>query len=234
MAEEINKENFKYNVRAVASRQVYDSYMGILRISPNNKEDDPTRLLEKTGSELKLSDSNGHQLPITFKPKSFEDNWIYVQTKATDNVYVSKSFTSRSTLLLTDDSTSTKSRIIIFNGLSDNTTKGILMYPTERPSSDDTSYFNLDVKENGDIEEKHGFWQEKNEKWVTDGERYKLVEQNLLKQKLSWYNDAKNVKEEEKVKIGRTKETNNSIQKMSRRLKQTFIRRRHYRWPKST
>lgn len=205
MAEEINKENYKYNVRAVASKQVYDSYMGILRISPNNGEDDPTSLLETKGKDIKLSDSNGHVLPITFSSQSFTDGWIYVKTTASDNVYVSKSFTSRSTLSITKGTVNAEtSRIIIFEDLSNKETKGILMYPNKRPSSDDILYFNLDVKSNGDIEEKHDFWEEKNEKWVTDGERYKLVEQNLLKQKLSWYNDDGNVKESEKVKIGKT------------------------------
>ena len=133
--------------------------MGILRISPNNGEDDPTRLLEIEGTEIKLSDSNGHVLPITFASQSFDDGWFYVKTKTTENVYVSKSFTSRSTLSLTKDTIAdTTSRIIIFDDLNDKTTNGILMYPSKRPSSDDTSYFNLDVKENGDIEEKHGFW----------------------------------------------------------------------------
>lgn len=212
MAEEINTEDYKYDVRAVQSRQVYDSYMGILRISPNDGEDDPTRLLEKIGSELKLSDSNGHQLPITFISKEFtDDNWIYVQTKATGNVYVSKSFTSRSTLKLTKGTVNAEtSRIIIFEDLSSKETKGILMYPNKRPSSDDSLYFNLNNR--------HGFWTEKNEKWVTDGERYKLVEQNLLKQKLSWYDGyknaetkEKNVEEREKVQIDDTylTQTNN-------------------------
>ena len=209
MAEEINKENYKYNVRDVAQKQVYDSYMGILRISPNNGEDDPTSLLETKGEKIKLSDSNGHELPITFSSESFTDGWIYVKTIATDNVYVSKSFTSRSTLLLTDDSTSTTSRIIIFDGLSDKTTNGILMYPTERPSLNDSDYFNLDVNSNGDIDEKHNFWEEKNKKWVTDEERYKQVEKGLLGKNLDWYN--KNVEDDEKVKIGGTylTQTNN-------------------------
>lgn len=210
MAEEINKENYKYDVRDVAQKQVYDSYMGILRISPNNGEDDPTSLLETKGEKIKLSDSNGHELPITFSSESFTDGWIYVKTKATDNVYVSKSFTSRSTLLLTDDTSSTTSRIIIFKGLSDKTTDGILMYPNKRPSSDDSDYFNLDNK--------HKFWKEENKKWVTDEKRYKQVEKKLLEQKLSWYNGykdvetkEKNVKDSEKVKIGGTylTQTNN-------------------------
>lgn len=39
----------RYNIRNVSQREIYDSYMGILRISPNiingKWEDDPTELL---------------------------------------------------------------------------------------------------------------------------------------------------------------------------------------------
>lgn len=197
------KEDYNYGIRGIAQRQVYDSYMGILRISPNYGEDDPTDLLNTPDEIIKLSDSDGNELPIKFIPKAFTD-YINISTNVDDNVYTTQTLTVRSTLLLTDGSSSTKSRIIIFNGLKEKTTDGILMYPTERPSLNDSNYFNLNNK--------HGFWTEKNEKWVTDGERYKLVEQNLLKQKLSWYNDDGNVKESEKVKIGGTylTQTNNS------------------------
>ena len=40
----------RYNVRNVAQKEIYDSYMGILRISPNpyygKDQDDPTLMLE--------------------------------------------------------------------------------------------------------------------------------------------------------------------------------------------
>jgi hypothetical protein len=32
----------RFNVRNVAQKEIYDSYMGILRISPNDGIDDPT------------------------------------------------------------------------------------------------------------------------------------------------------------------------------------------------
>lgn len=182
---ELDINKFKYNVRSVAPRQVYDSYMGILRISPNYNEDDPTTLLEKVDEEIKLSDSNGTKLPITFIPKKF-GKWINIQTKVDDNVYVTKTFTSRSTLKL--------SKMIILNNLIKGTTNGILIYPTNRPSSNDTDYFNYDNK--------HIFWTDDNTTWVIDQKRHELVEKKLLEQQLSWYNNTSNVEDSEKVKVG--------------------------------
>lgn len=86
----------KYDIRNVANREIYDSYMGILRISPNeispnnNKLiDDPTQHLNsilaidpisKEGvkqMEIVLSDSDGNVLPITFIPKARKREMIY-------------------------------------------------------------------------------------------------------------------------------------------------------------
>ena len=169
--------------------------MGILRISPNYNEDDPTTLLETIDEEIKLSDSNGTKLPITFIPKEF-GKWINIQTKVDDNVYVTKTFTSRSTLKL--------SKMIILNNLIKGTTNGILIYPTNRPSSNDTDYFNYDNT--------HKFWTDDNTTWVIDQKRHEKVEKKLLEQKLSWYNDTSKVKDVEKVKVGGqyVTQTNNS------------------------
>lgn len=198
------KEDYNYGIRGVAQRQVYDSYMGILRISPNYGEDDPTDLLNTPGEIIKLSDSDGNFLPIKFMPKEFTD-YINISTNVDDNVYATQTLTVRSTLLLTDETSDTKSRILIFNGLSDKTTNGILMYPTERPSSGDSDYFLLNIN----LNEKNKFWTEENKKWVTDGERYKLVEKELLEKKLDWYDT--NVEKDEKVQIDDTylTQTNN-------------------------
>lgn len=192
---ELDINKFKYNVRSVAPRQVYDSYMGILRISPNYNEDDPTTLLETIDEEIKLSDSNGTKLPITFIPKAF-GKWINIQTKVDDNVYVTKTFTSRSTLKL--------SKMIILNNLKEGTTNGILIYPTIRPSSNDTDYFNYNNK--------HKFWADDSTTWVIDQKRHEKVEKKLLEQQLSWCNDTSKVKEVEKVKVGGqyVTQTNNS------------------------
>lgn len=84
----------RFNVRNVAQKEVYDSYMGILRISPvsvNGKDmDDITSVLntlvdingeiDKEGDDtpttdklvyVRLSDSDGNGLPIKFYPKAF-------------------------------------------------------------------------------------------------------------------------------------------------------------------
>lgn len=88
------KEMKEYTVRNVSQKQIYDSYMGILRISPNrinNKDnDDPTSFLntlvdfnghyqdkdgefnKNTQISIRLSDSDGNCLPIYFVPKAFE------------------------------------------------------------------------------------------------------------------------------------------------------------------
>ena len=75
-----------YEIRNVAEKEIYDSYMGIMRISPNPSNisnsnskliDDPTELLNSivnakkgTQTEITLSDSDGNVLPIIFIPKA--------------------------------------------------------------------------------------------------------------------------------------------------------------------
>jgi hypothetical protein len=77
----------KFNTRNVAQKEIYDSYMGILRISPNEingtEIDDATQLLntlydedKKQRTEIILSDSDGNILPITFQPRAFEQSVI--------------------------------------------------------------------------------------------------------------------------------------------------------------
>lgn len=83
------KEMTEFNARNVSQKEIYDSYMGILRISPNKIQgknvDDPTPLLNTLvdfkgihegigrNKEVKvtLSDSDGNELPIKFIPKVF-------------------------------------------------------------------------------------------------------------------------------------------------------------------
>lgn len=80
----------RYNVRNVAQKEVYDSYMGILRISPNLvykvDEDDATNMLHtladfrnEYGDEVQeikvqVSDSDGNMLPVYFIPRAFATN----------------------------------------------------------------------------------------------------------------------------------------------------------------
>ena len=76
-------ETERYNTRNVAQKEVYDSYMGILRISPislNDSDiDDPTQFVNALYDEEKqermkiiLSDSDGNVLPVKFSPRAFE------------------------------------------------------------------------------------------------------------------------------------------------------------------
>ena len=78
----------KYQIRNVAEREIYDSYMGIMRISPNPVSDSNDKLVDDPTSHLNsiltvdaltrtqrqmeviLSDSDGNKLPITFLPKA--------------------------------------------------------------------------------------------------------------------------------------------------------------------
>ena len=57
-------------LRNVGLYEIPDSYKGILRISPNNNIDNPTNLLRTRNTIIKLSDSEGHELPLSFKVKS--------------------------------------------------------------------------------------------------------------------------------------------------------------------
>ena len=73
----------RFNTRDVKNKEIYDSYMGILRISPNeingNDVDDPTAILNtlydeynKRRTTVTLSDSDGNVLPLNFRTKAFE------------------------------------------------------------------------------------------------------------------------------------------------------------------
>lgn len=85
----------KFNTRDVAKKEIYDSYMGILRISPNEingiEIDDATGLLntlydesKKQRTKITVSDSDGNWLPITFQPKAFESSIIKRNSNGVD------------------------------------------------------------------------------------------------------------------------------------------------------
>ena len=87
----------RFNTRNVKNKEIYDSYMGILRISPNEimgtDVDDPTQLLntlynedEKRRTVIILSDSDGNILPVTFQPRAFNTTVVERDTTtATDS-----------------------------------------------------------------------------------------------------------------------------------------------------
>lgn len=73
----------RFNTRDVKNKEIYDSYMGILRISPNNVKgtdiDDTSQILntlydedKKERTKIILSDSDGNVLPVNFTPRAFE------------------------------------------------------------------------------------------------------------------------------------------------------------------
>lgn len=63
------------NLRNVANQEINESFSGILRISPNEKDgiklDDPTPLLYTIGEKLDLSDSAGNYIGISFIPQIY-------------------------------------------------------------------------------------------------------------------------------------------------------------------
>ena len=118
----------RYNVRNVAQKEIYDSYMGILRISPNpyygKDQDDPTLMLETlvdinhafqgesddTPEETKiiLSDSDGNKLPIVFVPKAFNTNVLLKKQESGAEVREFKDIVNLTTNSDTDIHISTK------------------------------------------------------------------------------------------------------------------------------
>lgn len=106
-----NTEIEYYAVRDVSQKEIYDSYMGILRISPNkynNRDvDDPTTILntlvdinglfqgvnEKATKnkrvQVHLTDSDGNILPIYFIPKAYTKQ-VYLKSKQEDGFYQTK------------------------------------------------------------------------------------------------------------------------------------------------
>ena len=133
----------RYNIRNVAQKEIYDSYMGILRISPNendNKQiiDDPSEILNTIDSEIQLSDSDGNKLPLTFIPKQFDD-LINIKSYIKGNIYICNKFQSKSTIKVNGE-------LSFFNGINDESSNK-LIYPNSSPF--EKQYFNNN--DNGDV-----------------------------------------------------------------------------------
>ena len=194
----------RYNIRNVAQKEVYDSYMGILRISPNFDKngkliDDPTQFLtDVNGEGVRVSDSDGNLLPILFVPKIFPTlsynktetiNLINICTILDSKLYISRDLTSRSTIVLSNKETNTPKLTIVSGGKSataDNVSNvsGVLIYPTISPH--DSNYFN-----NNNI---HNLYDKNDQR-----DRNEQVEESLLDKHPSWYEQ--NVKPEDKVVV---------------------------------
>ena len=74
----------RYQPRNVAEKEIYDSYMGIIRISPNEINgkdlDDPTKILNtlfdeqnKERTKIIVSDSDGNPLPFIFRTRAYQE-----------------------------------------------------------------------------------------------------------------------------------------------------------------
>lgn len=138
------------NLRNVSNQEINDTYCGILRISPTNVEgvilDDPTPLLYTIGEEVKLSDSAGNFLNITFVPQVCQNcivsgfnekvNVINI-TQKVPNLYCVESLRV-SPILYINNTDSCKSPLQII------TKDGVLLFPTEAPC--DEAYLNHDGK----------------------------------------------------------------------------------------
>lgn len=203
-------DDYRYNIRNVSQKEIYDSYMGILRISPinigdenENLIDDPTIFLNdlKYNKEVFLSSSNGERFCVNFVPYAFKTSNIKISPNdqgsnkdiiniATDttsgDVMVSKSFTSRRTIRLIDDENNDPdNKLLIY------TRDGILLYPSESPR--DTNYFNDGNKY--DLFDKND----------TSTPRFNQVNSNLLKSDYydKIYTGNNCVSDDKKVKINK-------------------------------
>ena len=206
-----------YEIRNVAEKEIYDSYMGIMRISPNPSNilnnnskwiDDPTELLNsivnvknETQTEVILSDSDGNVLPITFIPKAKNTTvmiegsektipLINIVTKINDDakLYIEENFKSYSTVWIDNNQENEKDEKKI-SSLQILTKSGINENVLLYPidSPNDSSYFN----------DKNRL-KLVNYEDVTKSKREQFKE-NLHKKKYSWYtsNFEKNVEEGE-------------------------------------
>lgn len=202
----------KIKVRDVGLREIYDSYMGILRISPNEEmEDDITEQL-LDGTEIQLSDSDGNALSLTFVGKSKETviklnkdtsklvNFISIVSKVKDVLFACKSANIRSTLYLgrkKEDNTNSNLLVVSQEYKSDAGRKDILLYPIDSPYN--KLYWNdksRPVDERIELE------------YSDDNDA--ILEEKLLEHDPDWYNNPYKIKDYVKVNGKPVYVTNNN------------------------
>lgn len=190
----------KFNVRDVNDREIYESYMGILRISPDNDVDDATRKLINVGNDegVALSDSDGDMLAITFKSKAFltsihtygeniEDRWLVnVQTNVKNTVFAVNTVNIRPTLTITTIADGLINAPIL--AYSSNLGKvGVVCYPFDNPY--DSGYFNDPLASNirpvssNNAIERDTFLKEQSPDWYTtniDPEHYVKIDNKIV------------------------------------------------------
>lgn len=205
------------SLRNVGNEQIYDSYMGILRISPNELDgqviDSASLLLtnpvDSSGNERKivLSDSDGIKLGVYFtakvrntdvingKGQGVKQNVINVVTNSDSNLFVTHNFHNRSTLVVNKkNQTDKKSPLQIYHENDAYVDAyDVLNYPIESPN--DSSYFNA--------ENKYKLINYNNSKNV-----HTQLMDSLFEKPKSWYDS--NIGEEHRVKVaGKFIYTNN-------------------------
>lgn len=152
------------SLRDVTNREIYDSFRGIFRISPNTSEliDDPTPLLTTMDEEIKLSDSEGNYMGITFIPKKIlttikvgnskegledKEAEIINITQKCPHLYIVDELNIKPLLYIStkkhEENEVQKSPIQIISK------NGVLLFPVDAP--DDSRYINYNNKENLNI-----------------------------------------------------------------------------------
>lgn len=191
----------KYNVRDVNNREIYESYMGILRISPDdNGVDDITETLKTPGNEIRLSDSDGDNLGITFVSHSYitnikkaenaeseEVNLINIESKIENTIFVTKTANIRSTLLIKKSVENTQDTLTfpIHVYSKENDKVSGVFYPSDHPY--DENYFNkVENGVNRPLRVKNGKNELLKDDIVLNNDRR---EKELLKKNLNWYNE---------------------------------------------
>lgn len=141
----------KIKIRDVGLREIYDSYMGILRISPDKDMNDDITDALLAGTEVELSDSDGNPLSLTFIGKKSVTsvlpldesgekrmvNLVNMVSRVKDILFAAESVNVRSTLYFGRNAGETKNNtnILVVSGsdTSKDGTRNLLMYPTDSP-----------------------------------------------------------------------------------------------------
>lgn len=197
------------SLRDVSNEQIYDSYMGILRISPSDIDGSVvdsmslalTNPLESSGAERKiiLSDSDGIKMGLYFTLKvratdvvnsqgrTEKQNVINAVINTDANLFVSKTFNNRSTLITNSPAQGGKisSLQIYHENSSSPGVYDILTYPIASPHN--STYFNTNNK--------LGLIDYNNSKNV-----HVQLDEALYNKSKDWYD--KNISEEHRVKVG--------------------------------
>ena len=214
----------RYNVRNVAQKEIYDSYMGILRISPNLvygvDEDDATEMLhtladfrkeyfsEVQAVKVQVSDSDGNMLPIYFIPRAFSTDVTlrnagsnYVNTENIINICTwsdNSVFVSKKLDVRSTVSLKIKVITIVSGGQKNtiqNTPQASGILQFPIENPNDDYFFNKDNNKYSIDKDPNKFLFDPND----DTPRHEQMEANLFNQPLDWY---KNVITNEIIRTG--------------------------------